>query len=99
MLIGWLSEDEWSVTSFLDLLLCIFQALQAEYNNSNGAQPSPLTNRVELLYNLPPDAAEVAGVALLEEFIGNRTLLLIVENLDELFEGMGNEGQKQLHAF
>jgi hypothetical protein len=26
ILIAWLSEEEWSVPSFLDLLLCVFQA-------------------------------------------------------------------------
>ena len=115
ILIAWLSEEEWSVTSFLDLLLCIFQALQEEFNNSKGAQPCAPKERVESLYEMPVDAAESEGAALLKEFIGDssngggdvpperlydsRTLLLLVENLDDLFAGLGKDGQKQLRTF
>lgn len=97
--IAWLSEEEWSVTSFLDLLLCIFQALQEESKNSKGAQPYPPTERVESLYKLPIEAAESDGAALLKAFIANHTLLLLVENLDDLFSGLGKDGQKQLRTF
>lgn len=54
---------------------------------------------VESLYSLPIEAAESAAAALLKEFIGNRTLLLLVENLDDLFAGLGKDGQKQLCTF
>jgi tetratricopeptide (TPR) repeat protein len=155
LLIAWLSEEEWSVTSFLDFLLCIFQALQKD---------------VEALYDLPAEEAEAEGVRLLKEFIdspcckedppqpsslklrlvsrekrvkvplinhedppqpplvrgenlvkvplikgdlggspglpashnsnnNSRTLLLIVENLDDLFAGLGKDGQKQFYDF
>ncbi len=115
ILIAWLSEEEWSVTSFLDLLLCIFQALREESHNTKGAQPCIPSERVESLYEMPVDAAESAGTQLLKEFIGDssndgegkalpcpytsRTLLLIIENLDDLFAGLGKDGQKQLRAF
>lgn len=134
LLIAWLREEEWGITSFLDLLLRIFRALQEEY----GTPPSPplakgggevdsllsplnkgggevdsfsllpplnkgglggLSERVEALYQLPPDAAERAGAKLLKEVIGNCTLLLLMENLDEVFAGLGDEGQKRLRAF
>jgi tetratricopeptide (TPR) repeat protein len=58
-----------------------------------------LSERVEALYQLPPDAAERAGAELLKEVIGNRTLLLLMENLDDVFAGLGDEGQKRLRAF
>ncbi|HEY9600137.1 MAG TPA: AAA family ATPase, partial [Allocoleopsis sp.] len=99
ILIAWLSEEEWSVTSFLDLLICIFQALQEESNNSKGVQPSTPIEPVESLYEMSVDAAESAGVALLKGFIGDRTLLLFVENLDDLCAGLGKDGQNQLRAF
>ena len=99
ILIAWLSEEEWSVTSFLDLLLCIFQALQDEFNNSKGAQPCPPKERVESLYEMSVDAADSEGATLLKDFIGERTLLLLVENLDDLFAGLGKDGQKQLRTF
>ena len=93
LLIAWLREEEWGVTSFLDFLLRIFRALMAEDENPES------TERVESLYNLPPDVAEHAGAELLKKFIGDQTLLVLVENLDDLFDGLGDEGQKRLRSY
>jgi DNA-binding transcriptional ArsR family regulator len=71
LLIAWLREEEWGVTSFLDLLL----------------------------YDLSSEEAEASGTRLLNELIGERTLLLIAENLDDLFSGLGEQGQQKLRAF
>ncbi|MCG9893501.1 MAG: tetratricopeptide repeat protein [Thermosynechococcaceae cyanobacterium MS004] len=91
LLIAWLREEEWGVTSFLDLLLRILRAL-AE------ADPT-LEARMEALYELASGEAEAAGVRLLNECIGDRTLWLIAENLDDLFSGLGEPGQQHLRAF
>jgi tetratricopeptide (TPR) repeat protein len=119
LLIAWLREEEWGITSFLDLLLRIFRALQEEYTGLVGqarrlplleeggqdAHPTreihinQLLERIEALYQLPPDAAEGAGAELLKEVIGNCTLLLLMENLDDVFAGLADEGQKRLRAF
>ena len=93
LLIAWLREEEWGVASFLDLLLRIFWTLADE---RTGLVPS---ERVEALYKLSPDEAEHAGAALLKEIISDRTLLILVENLDDLFEGLGDEGQKRLRSY
>lgn len=93
LLVAWLREEEWGVTSFMDLLLRIFRALLAEYDDPD------LAKRVEALYELPLKAGEHTGGALLKEFVNNRTLLVLVENLDDLFEGLGDEGQKRLRAY
>jgi tetratricopeptide (TPR) repeat protein len=91
LLIAWLREEEWGVTSFLDLLLRILRAL-AE------ADPT-VEERMEVLYNLSSEEAEAAGAKLLNELIGERTLWLIAENLDDLFSGLGEQGQQHLRAF
>ncbi|MFP5273801.1 tetratricopeptide repeat protein, partial [Coleofasciculus sp.] len=103
LLIAWLREEEWGVTSFLDLLLRIFRALQendgdfAKIQVKGGREG--LIKRVESLYELSPDEAEQAGAELLKEIIGENSLLLLIENLDDIFSGLGKKGQKQLHAF
>jgi DNA-binding transcriptional ArsR family regulator len=91
LLIAWLREEEWGVTSFLDLLLRIFRAL-------SEADPS-IEMQVEPLYALASDEAETEGVRMLNELIGDRTLWLIAENLDDLFSGLGEQGQQHLRAF
>jgi len=91
LLIAWLREDEPGVSSFLDFLICIFKALQEE-------DPT-ISSQVEELYNYPPDEAELVATRFLEEIIGNRTLFLMMENLDDLFDGLQNQGQEKLHTF
>jgi tetratricopeptide (TPR) repeat protein len=91
--IAWLREEEWGVGSFLDLLLRIFRALQAEYPDAISGE------RIEALYKLTADAAEHAAAMMLKEFVADRALLLLVENLDTLFAGLGDKGQKRLRSY
>ena len=98
LLIAWLREEEWGVASFLDLLLRIFRALLEEYRDGKKLILG-LAERVEALYQMPPEVAERTATVILKEVIGNRTLLLLMENLDELFAGLREEGQLQLRAF
>jgi tetratricopeptide (TPR) repeat protein len=91
LLIAWLREEEWGVTSFLDLLLRIFRAL--------AEGDSTVERQMEGLFDLSSEEAEAAGTKLLNELIGARTLLLIAENLDDLFGGLGEQGQQKLRAF
>ncbi|MGH9834351.1 MAG: AAA family ATPase, partial [Blastocatellia bacterium] len=93
LLIAWLREEEWGVTSFLDMLLRVFRALLAERADAL------LAERVESLYGLPPETAERMAGALLKEFVGGRTVLILVENLDDLFKGIGASGQKSWRAY
>ncbi|MCG5056500.1 MAG: tetratricopeptide repeat protein [Limnoraphis sp. WC205] len=95
LFIAWLSEEEWSIISFLDFLICIFNTLQVESTKTD--QPCP--SSIESLYEISVDAMEKEALVLLKEFIGDRTLLLIVENLDELLNGLDSNGQKQLRSF
>ena len=91
--IAWLNEEEWGVDSFLDFLLRICRALQAEYPTSFPSE------RMETLYQMTPAEAQRAAERLLTEFVGDRTLVLLVENLDELFKGMGDKGQREFRSF
>ncbi|MEG4117151.1 tetratricopeptide repeat protein [Microcoleus sp. N9_B4] len=96
LLIAWLQEEEWGIASFLDLLRGIFRALAKEYKPEYEAQ---LHDDVEKLYDLSPEQAEVKAAELLRDFVGKRVLLLIVENLEDVFSGLGDFGQKQLRAY
>jgi tetratricopeptide (TPR) repeat protein len=91
ILIAWLREEEWGITSFLKLLLRILRAI-------DSSDPA-IQQRIEALYELSCAEAEQAAMSLLTEIIGQRTLLLITENLDDLFKGLGEQGQQQLRAF
>ncbi|MEP6582235.1 tetratricopeptide repeat protein [Microcoleus vaginatus GB2-A3] len=96
LLIAWLQEEEWGIASFLDLLRGIFRAIAKEYP---AAYEDQLHDDVEKLYDLSPEQAELKAAELLRDFVGKRVLLLIVENLEDVFSGLGDFGQKQLRAY
>jgi len=96
LLIAWLQEEEWGIASFLDLLRGIFRAIAKEYEPEYKAE---LHDDVEKLYDLSPEQAEFKAAELLRDFVGKRVLLLIVENLEDVFGGLGDFGQKQLRAY
>ena len=90
--VAWLNEDE-TTTSFLDLLLRIYRGLAAEYSD-------------EFPLGVLPDGGDHGRAAALRlvqrqllERLKDRTLLVLVENLDAVFSGLGDAGQKQWRAF
>ena len=92
MRMAWLNEDE-TCTSLLELLLKIHAALEKRY---------PGEYRPDMLgaaYGMKPEAAQELVSKHLLSTLGSRTLVVVAENLDAIFEGLGPAGQKQLRAF
>jgi tetratricopeptide (TPR) repeat protein len=91
---AWLREEEWGVTCFRDFLFCILQALSA-----GGEVEAEFDARFEALYGLNRIAAEMAAAEMLREIGRRRSLLVLVENLDELLQQMGSEGPDKFRDF
>jgi tetratricopeptide (TPR) repeat protein len=90
--VAWLAEDE-TTTSFLKLLLRIHRALVQRYPEEF---PPPAPGHLQEL----GESGRIEWLTkLLVTSLRGRTLLVIVENLDELFKGLGDEGEKQWRAF
>ena len=90
--IAWLNEDETS-TTFLDFLLRIYRALAKKY-----PVEFPVS-ALDPIYELDlPAATEEIGHLLLAQLAG-RPVLLLVENLNDLFSALGENGQKAWRAF
>jgi tetratricopeptide (TPR) repeat protein len=80
---AWLAEDEWGISSFLDLLAKVLAALGV---------------RTDEIANLTHFDAEKRAAEILSDRIGNKTLLVIVENLDSVLRNLGEAGQKKWRA-
>jgi len=91
--IAWLPEEEWGAASFLDLMVKMLNALSREYSDQE------LAASVEALYDSSPGTALQQASRLLIDYVGERTLLVFIENLDQLFSQLGLEGQKRLRAY
>ena len=85
-----LKEEEWGVASFLDLVVRILRAL-ADRAPDLDAEIAGIYDR----FSKDPADAEAFAVARLRQRTRGKTLLLLCENLVDLFDGLGEEGQKR----
>ena len=88
-----LNEEEWGVASFLDLVVRILRAL-ADQAPDLHAEIAAIYDR----FSKDPADAEGFAVERLREHTRGKTLLLLCENLVDLFHGLGEEGQKRWRA-
>lgn len=92
LLIAWLNEDE-TCTSVLELLLRIHAALEKRY-------PAEFQEEaIGQVYEMESADAQAYLQKYLVKALRDRTLLVLAENLDAIFEGLGDKGQKALRAF
>ena len=88
-----LNEEEWGVASFLDLVVRILRAL-ADQAPDLDAEIAGIYDR----FSKDPADAESFAVARLRVHTRGKTILLLCENLVDLFHGLGEEGQKRWRA-
>lgn len=92
-LIAWMREEEWGVTSFFELVMRLLRTLAVTHPELN------IPARTEAILDMPLKTAEREAEALLLEVLGDKRLVVLLENLDDLFEQLGDKGQKALRAF
>ncbi|MEQ1850751.1 MAG: MarR family transcriptional regulator [Chthoniobacteraceae bacterium] len=90
--IAWLNEDE-TCTTLLEFLFKIHAALEKRYPDEFSSE------MLATAYDMKQDAALEFVSRHLLSALGSRTLLVVAENLDAIFEGLGDPGQKQLRSF
>ena len=88
-----LNEEEWGVASFLDFVVRILRAL-ADRAPDLDAEIAAIYDR----FSKDSADAERFAVARLRHHTRGKTLLLLCENLVDLFHGLGEEGQKRWRA-
>lgn len=93
MLKIWFKEEEWGISSFLDLLIRILG------NLAETEQADITAADIESLYDLDAGEAEAEAKRLLKDTASGKTLVLLAENLDEIFKGLGEEGQQKFRSF
>ncbi|MEO8496801.1 MAG: ArsR family transcriptional regulator, partial [Planctomycetota bacterium] len=90
--VAWLNEDKTS-TSVLDLNRRIYETLSVDYPDEFPKK------RLEVLYDRNPAEAAAYIQDLLNERLGEKSVLVIIENLDALFENLGRQGQHDWRGF
>lgn len=90
--IAWLNEDE-TCTTLLEFLIKIQLALQKRYPDEYRA------DALAAAYDMKAEDAFGFVSSHLLKNLGARTLLIVAENLDSVFEELGNDGQQRFRAF
>ena len=93
VVIAVLNEEEWGVASYLDLVVRILRAV-ADQAPDLEAEIAKIYDR----FSKDPAEAEALALGLLRQCARGKTLLLLCENLVDLFDGLDDEGQKRWRA-
>lgn len=92
MRIAWLGEDA-VISSFIDLALEIADQLALSY-------PNEFDTDIRMKFRgLNPDDAAEAILNYIVQQLGKKNLLLMMENMDRSFQGLGPSGQQKWRAF
>lgn len=95
--IAYMSEDEYGVDTYLDLLVRIFKALSrltAMQEEKNRA-----LHYIEQLKLIAPEQRIAHAERFLLEYLNGRYLLVLIENLNDIFAGINEGGQSQWRDF
>ena len=91
--IAWLKEDP-HIAGYPNFLMLVLRKLQQEYPLDH------LENQLTAILDMSNTRQQEQALEhLLLECLGDKTLLLIAENLDELLSALKEEGQRKLRAF
>ncbi len=89
--IAYLCEDEYGVATFLDWIIRILMSFIRWEPEKAGY----LVNEIEKLKKVQKDDQEKVASRILLNHISNQTLLIIVENIGEIFNDIGKDGQQK----
>jgi DNA-binding MarR family transcriptional regulator len=91
--IAWLREEERGVAHFFHLLRRILVTLAKEYNDDS------LHKSIAELGGRTVQEAQPLAECLLVSWLGDKTLLLFIENFEDILDRLGNIGQQSFRAF
>lgn len=92
MRFAWLNEDQTS-TTFLHLLMRIYRKLSEQ-----NPEEFPVSELDVIRGKEPADAREILGQSLIRH-LENRTVVLLIENLDAIFNSMSEVEQRTWRGF
>ena len=92
MLIVWLGEDD-IITNFLDLMSSILITLVQTYPDQFHDNSLQSTGALDI------DAKAEQIIHSINEQLGDRTIVLVKENLSDVFRGLKDTGQKKFRSF
>ena len=95
LVISQLNEEEWGIGSYLDLLLRVIASCDLPAPERDTAE-----RRVYDVHGSRRVADAIAEAEkVLSEIVGDRTLLIVCENLEQILSDLGTSGQQRWRSF
>jgi tetratricopeptide (TPR) repeat protein len=96
--IAWLREEEWGVTTVGELYEQVLHQLAADPTSDRSLADAARSAADDLL-SVDPENLAAAAEGHLTELLAGRRLVVVVENLDQIFDSIGADDQHQLRAY
>ena len=95
VVVSYFAEEEYGISGYLDFLIRIINAFMRWYD----ADKVHLTEQLNILRETPESRQEDVAETLISEYIGDKPLLVLSENFDNILEALGKQGQAKLRAW
>ncbi|MFN0033620.1 MAG: hypothetical protein ACKVUS_01050 [Saprospiraceae bacterium] len=97
VVIAYMSEDEYGIDTYLDLLVRFFKAFTRLARNEE--EKGKIAAHIEQLKRTSPEQRIPYAERYLLEYLHGRYLLVLIENLNDIFAGINEQGQSQWRDF
>lgn len=95
IVVAYFAEEEYGISGYLDFLIRILNA----FLRWNDADVEKLNLEMDLLRETHPNRQIEVAERIITEYVGDRPLLILAENFDNVLETLGKDGQGKLRSF
>lgn len=95
LVVAYFSEEEYGIASYFDFLVRILNSVI----RSNERDANFLKLKLEELQGVPHPAQPRFLEKIIQSYVGDRQLLILVENFVDILDSMGHNGQGNLRAW
>lgn len=95
IVIAYFSEEEYGISGYLDFLIRILNA----FIRWNDKDRDALKLQMDILREAHPNRQIDVAESIIKEYVGNKPLLILAENFDDILQTLGKDGQGKLRSF
>ena len=95
LVVAYFAEEEYGIDGYLDFLIRIIKAFKRWYEKDAAL----LESKLDILRDTPFSRQEELAESIILEYIGEKPLLILAENFNDILEALDKAGQNKLRAF
>ncbi|MER0440324.1 tetratricopeptide repeat protein [Emticicia sp. W12TSBA100-4] len=95
LMIAYFSEEEYGISGYLDFLIRVLNAF-IRWNDDDREE---LNKQMDILRETHPSRQIDTAENIITNYIGDKPLLILAENFDDIMQALGKDGQGKLRSF